>query len=75
MSLHRTHEVLINVCIERGGQISGEEDRCQREVGRQEGGKWPTSSHHHAHTEGCGQFGPLRNGSSFNSCEYVDTLD
>lgn len=39
MSLHRTHKVLINVCIEREGQISGEEDRCQREVEKQEGGQ------------------------------------
>lgn len=32
VSLCRTHEVLISVCMKRRGQISGEEDRSQREA-------------------------------------------
>lgn len=39
ISLCRTHEVLISVCMKKRGQISGEEDRSQRKAeGRREGG-------------------------------------
>lgn len=64
ISLHRTHEVLISVCIKQGGQISGEENRCQREVGGD--CKWPTSSHHQTLTVGCTQSGPFGKSCAFS---------
>lgn len=38
ISLCRTHEVLISVCMKKRGQISGEEDRSQRKAEGRGGG-------------------------------------
>lgn len=59
ISLCRTHEVLISVCMKKRGQISGEEDRSQREAeGR--GGLTHWFPLFPLHMGECAGFGPLR---------------
>lgn len=60
ISLCRTHEVLISVCMKKRGQISGEEDRSQRKAEGQRRGLTHWFPLFPLHTGECAGFGPLR---------------
>lgn len=60
ISLCRTHEVLISVCMKRRGQISGKEDRSQRKAEGRGGGLTHWFPLFPLHTGECAGFGPLR---------------